>query len=461
MKKLLALLLALVMVFSMVACSSTEETPKADNETSNAPAKEEASAESAEPAEKNKSLSILWTGTGNGEMANEAVAMMEEQYGLDINLEYNTVAHEVFQPMLVANTPPDIAMIQGNFFDHFAAASEGAYSDVSEYLSLPVNGSDVTVYDAANPSVLDATKMDGANYLTLASVNTENICYNKALFAEHGWEVPETWDEFIALCEEIKTTTDIAPFAWTGMYPYYASPFVFPLICAIGDGVEEYNSFNNLEEGWWVSEPVQEAMSRIQYMRDQGYLVEGMNSMNHTGSQMEFINGNIAMICVGSWLEVEMDGNWPEGFELSVMHAPVEKAGDEKFVTTAGDMICFPAAAENKEWIGEFLQSYYSEDSAVYNAKNGCIVSPYYVANSEAVRAEMSDFSIAAFGAADEATMLYPLAKGWYKEWWDIYQNTLTALVSGEIDAADFCQQMEDATEAVRNDDSITKYVAG
>ena len=173
MKKLLALLLALVMVFSMVACGSTEETPKADNEASNAPAKEDASAESAEPAEKNKSLSILWTGTGNGEMANEAVAMMEEQYGLDINLEYNTVAHEVFQPMLVANTPPDIAMIQGNFFDHFAAASEGAYSDVSEYLSLPVNGSDVTVYDAANPSVLDATKMDGANYLTLASVNND------------------------------------------------------------------------------------------------------------------------------------------------------------------------------------------------------------------------------------------------------------------------------------------------
>lgn len=61
----------------MVACGRTEETPKADNEASDAPAKEDASAasaESAEPAEKNKSLSILWTGTGNGEMANEAVA---------------------------------------------------------------------------------------------------------------------------------------------------------------------------------------------------------------------------------------------------------------------------------------------------------------------------------------------------------------------------------------------------
>ena len=97
----------------------------------------------------------------------------------------------------------------------------------------------------------------------------------------------------------------------------------------------------------------------------------------------------------------------------------------------------------------------------MYNAKNGCIVSPYYVSNSDAVRSVMSDFSIDAFSAADEATLLYPLAKIWYKEWWYVYQNTLTALVSGEIDAAEFCQQMEDATAAVRNDDSITKYVAG
>lgn len=466
MKKLLALLLAALMVFSMVACAAKEETPAAEKEETktDAPAAtdETPAVEDEAPAEdKNMSLDILWTGTGNGEMANEAVAMLKEQYGLDINLEYNTVAHEVFQPMLVAGNPPDIAMIQISFFDHFAAASEGAYTDFSEYLSLPVNGGDLTIHDVANGDVLDATKMDGANYVALASVNTENICYNKALFEEHGWSVPETWDEFMALCEEIKTTTDIAPFAWTGMYPYYASPFVFPLICAIGDGADEFTRFNNMEEGWWVSEPVQEAMSRIQEMRDKGYFVDGMMSLNHTGSQMEFINGNIAMICVGSWLEVEMDGNWPEGFELDVMYAPVENAGDEKFVTLAGDMFCFPAAAENKDWIGEFLQAYYSEESAAYNAANGCIISPYYAANSEAVQAEMSDFSIAAFGAADEATSLYPLAKIWYKEWWDVYQNTLTALVSGEIDAAQFCEQMEAATAAVRNDDSITKYTAG
>jgi len=471
MKKLIALLLALLMVFSMVACGQKEEAPKAEEETkTEAPKeeakeeekKEEAPAEEEEAApEKNMSLNILWAGTGNGEMANEAVKILEAEYGLDIALEYNTVAHEVFQPMLVAGNPPDVAMIQDNFFDHFAAAAEGAYIDIAPYLDLPVMGSDKTVYEVGNGDILDAIAMDGAVYLAASNLNTENICYNKALFEEHGWEVPETIDEFMALCETIKTTTDIAPFCWTGMYPYYAGPFVFPLICTYGDGIEEWTRLNNMEEGFWVSEPVQKTAALLQEMRDKGYFVNGMMSLNHTGSQMEFINGNIAMICVGSWLEAEMDGNWPEGFELSVMHAPTLEAGGEKYIEVTAQKFCFPAAAANTDWTGEFLQAYYSEESAAYNAGNGCIVSPYYVANSEKVRAEMTDFTIAAFGAADEGKMLYPLAKGWYKEWWDVYQNTLTALVSGEIDAAEFCDQMEAATADVRNDDSIVKYSAG
>ena len=459
MKKLIVMLLALAMVLSMVACGA-QKAPEAAAPAAPA-AKEEAAAPAAPAApEKNMSLSILWAGTGNGEMANKAVEMMKAEYGLDIALEYNTVAHEVFQPMLVAGNPPDVVMVQDNFFDHFAAAAEGAYIDIAPYLDLPV-GDGLTVKDVGNGDIMDAIAMDGAVYLAPSNLNTENICYNKALFAEHGWEVPETIDEFMALCEEIKTTTDIAPFAWTGMYPYYAGPLVFPLICTYGEGIKEWTRLNNMEEGFWISDPVQKTAALLQEMRDKGYFVDGMMSLNHTGSQMEFINGNIAMICVGSWLEAEMDGNWPEGFELSVMHAPTLNAGDEKFIEVTAQKFCFPAAGKNTDWTGEFLQAYYSEDSAAYNASNGCIVSPYYVANSEKVRAEMTDFTIAAFSAADEGSMLYPLAKGWYKEWWDTYQNTLTALVSGEIDAAEFCQQMEDATAAVRNDDSIVKYSAG
>ena len=143
-----------------------------------------------------------------------------------------------------------------------------------------------------------------------------------------------------------------------------------------------------------------------------------------------------------------------------IVHLIGEIGDHYKYYITA-QKIVFPAEAANKDWTGEFLQYYFSEESAAYNATNGCIISPYYAANSEAVQAEMTPFTIDAFAAADANTVLYPLAKGWYKEWWDVYQNTLTALVSGDIDAPEFCQQMEDATAALRADDSIVKYSAG
>ncbi len=467
MKKLLCLLLALLMVFSMVACGAKEEAPapapeapaeEAAPEKEEAPAEEAPAEEEAPAADKNMDLNILWAGTGNGEMANEAAAILEAQ-GVNVSLEYNTVAHEVFQPMLVAGNPPDVVMVQDNFFDHFAAAASGAYIDVTEYLSLPVG--DKTVYDLAYPSVIDSIKMDGATYFVPAAGDVLGICYNKALFEEHGWEVPETIDDFMALCEEIKTTTDIAPFAYTGMYPYYFDAFIWPVICSYGNGAETYKDFNNLEEGWWLSEPVTKAFNLVQEIRDKGYFVDGMMGMNHTGSQMEFINGNIAMICVGSWLEVEMDGNWPEGFELGAMHTPTVEAGGEHYLNTTCLKMVFPKDATNTDLIGEFLQSYFSEDSAAYNAGNGCVIAPAYVADSEKVSGQMSAFSSEIYTNAAEAVNLYPLAKGWYKEWWDTYQNNLTALVSGEVDAPEFCQMMEDATEELRNDDSIVKYTAG
>ncbi|MEG1274530.1 MAG: ABC transporter substrate-binding protein [Ruthenibacterium sp.] len=43
-------------------------------------------------------------------------------------------------------------------------------------------------------------------------VDYEGILYNKTLFEEKGWEIPNTWDEFIALCDQIKAD---------GMMPMY------------------------------------------------------------------------------------------------------------------------------------------------------------------------------------------------------------------------------------------------
>lgn len=44
-----------------------------------------------------------------------------------------------------------------------------------------------------------------------AGENTQGILYNKKYFAEKNLEIPKTWDEFLALCQQIKDLGDMSP----------------------------------------------------------------------------------------------------------------------------------------------------------------------------------------------------------------------------------------------------------
>lgn len=410
----------------------------------------------------NKDVSILWAGGGNGEFVNYAVEQMEAA-GANVNLEYNTLAHEVFQPMLVAGNPPDIVMVQFGFFNYFAAIQAGAFQACDDLLSVKVNGSDKTVGEIANPDIVNAVMVDGHNYLLSCNMNVGGMYYNKAMFDEHGWEVPTTWDEFIALCEEIKSTTDIAPIAFPGMYPYYFDCFFMPQILALGNGTETLKDYNNIVEGFWTSEPVVEAAKRVEYMQQHGYFLDNMIGLSHTETQMEFINGNVAMLCCGSWLENEMSGNWPDGFDLHFMVTPaVSSADEEKFVQLSGHLFAFPAAAKNKEWNADFVAAYFSEESAVRVAKEcGVVITPEYVASNDEIKAALPASVVETFTLTNENTGYYMLASKWYSEWNAEYQNLMDELVDGQITADAFCSQMEENTAALREDSNIVKYTVG
>ena len=469
MKKVIAMLLCFVLALGMLAgCAAKANTPavpEATDPTEAAePTEEAAPAEEAaeEGAEANMDLSILWAGGGNGEFVNYAADYLRNEYGVNVDLEYNTLAHEVLQPMLVAGNPPDIVMAQFGFFNYFEAIQAGAFQDATSYLDVKVNGSDKTVREIANPDIVNAVAVDGKNYLLSCNMNVGGLYYNKALFDANGWTAPTTWDEFVALCEEIKAA-GIAPIAYPGMYPYYFDCFLFPQIMALGDGQETMKDYNNLKEGFWTSDAVEEAMNRVQFMRDNGYFLDNMIGLSHSETQMEFINGNVAMLCCGSWLYNEMDGSWPEDFDLHFMITPATaSASDDRFIQLSGHLFGFPAAAKNTDWNEEFLASYFSEESAVKVAQDcGVVVCPEYVAENADIQAALPESVVETFTAVSENNGYYLLASKWYSEWYSEYQNLLDQLVDGQIDAAEFCETMENNTAALRADDSIVKYTVG
>lgn len=409
----------------------------------------------------NKDLNILWSSGGNGNYVDYTAEQLKEKYGLDITLEYNSKAHEILRPQILGGNPPDIAMVQHSFFDYFAAIEGDSYTPIDSYMDLTVEGSDKTIREVANSDVIDSMLVDGEAYLLMSNMNVGGVFYNQAMFDEYGWEVPQTWDEFIALCETINTTTEIAPFIYPGMYPYYLQCFIMPQIASCGRGMDSIKDINNMTEGIWTSDEVKAAAERIQLMRDNGYFSDSLISLSHTEAQMEFINGNAAMIAAGSWLKNEMGDSWPEGFELRYMATPAaDNADAEKFVVVSGNLFGFPSKAANKEWIGEFLQTYFSPESALTVARDcAVVISPAMVAETEEIRNVLDESVVSSFMAANDNTKVFMLYSIWYAEFHAEYQNQLTALISGDIDADAFCENMEKMAQEVRDDDFITKYV--
>ena len=64
-------------------------------------------------------------------------------------------------------------------------------------------------------------------YIVPYVANAAGILYNRDMFAEHGWQIPETWSEMLQLCDTIKEE-GILPFyfgfkdTWTCLAPWNA-----------------------------------------------------------------------------------------------------------------------------------------------------------------------------------------------------------------------------------------------
>ena len=149
---------------------------------------------------------------------------LEDQFNAthdDIHLTISSPndATTILRTRFIREDYPDIIGIGGDInYSYYVDAD--ILADVSDYQGLKdVKGSYIDILEA-----LEITPKDGT-YGVPYVANAAGILYNRDMFEEHGWEIPESWDELIALCEEIKAE-GILPFyfgfrdTWTCLAPW-------------------------------------------------------------------------------------------------------------------------------------------------------------------------------------------------------------------------------------------------
>ncbi|MBN9417518.1 hypothetical protein ABS71_18785 [bacterium SCN 62-11] len=183
------------------------------------------------------------------------------------------------------------------------------------------------------PGSLDRFRIGGHTYGIPLQYTVQACYYSRANFRAHGWQPPQTWEQWVKLCSQVESSGQAA-LAFQGRYTYYASPLIQHCYYYLA-GPQAYADQFALKPGSFDNPAMVEALTRVQDLA-RGHFQPGALGMSHTEAQMEFLQGHAAMIVCGSWFKSEMRDKIPAGFELAEFPLPPPAASNVRPAAQVG-----------------------------------------------------------------------------------------------------------------------------
>ena len=122
------------------------------------------------------------------------------------------------------------------------------------------------------------------------ALSVYGLWYDKALFdAARAGSRPRRWDDFMALCEEIKGA-GMAPMATRASTPTTSSRPCMDLAVKHG-GHEVIYAIDSLEPDAWKNESMKMAAEALLEIKAKGYMLEGTEGLDHIQSQTALERG--------------------------------------------------------------------------------------------------------------------------------------------------------------------------
>ncbi|MGK3949552.1 ABC transporter substrate-binding protein [Microbacterium sp. K2] len=220
-----------------------------------------------------------------------------------------------------------------------------------------------------------------------------NIVYNKTYFEEHDLEVPETYDDFIDLLEEIKSNGDV-PLATAAAEVWPSDQLWKPLAApTFAEFSDDGGFWNVAAEGGASVADLKAPLEELKMIMDD-YVLEGWQSTADAQTTTLLVNDQAVMATSSAGLGRLMDINKvdPE-FDAGLFIIPDEDGKinvlkNSVVGDTAGGLAISSQAAENEDEYAsavEFLTYFYSVDAANLMEASGWI-SPNILNSDEVER---------------------------------------------------------------------------
>jgi raffinose/stachyose/melibiose transport system substrate-binding protein len=322
--KVLALLLAAAML--VTACAPAATPTPAPVVNTQAPADTLA----PEPTATVEPITLTyWSYLAETEPLAQILAGNVEKWNAanpNIQVEVTWAGRDVITKLrteLLAGTPPDIIS---------QSDSELTPSVVKEGLGYPLDDAFKTPsYDDASITWGDSfialpQYSDGHYYLVPDSYYTSGIFYNVNIFKKYSLMPPETWSQFLSVCQTLKDN-GVQPLAVDGAYGFFPGwYFVWLSSRIVGD--EEFRAAALDKTGAaWDNPGFLEAAKQVQVLVDSGYFQPGYEGTNWPGAETLFAQGNVGMYLTGTWFPAEVSDKVGPDFDMAVVNFPAVEGG--------------------------------------------------------------------------------------------------------------------------------------
>lgn len=260
-------------------------------------------------------------------------------------------AMTILKTRLIREDYPDIVGIGGDMNYSYFVDSD-ILADVSDYEGLKkIKPAYVDILEGLEFVPTEGTF--GVPYVA----NAAGVLYNREMFQEHGWEIPETWDEFMTLCEDIKAA-GIQPLyfgfkdTWTCLAPWNA----LAVDLAPADVCKQVNRGETTftEEYREISEKMLEMLA---------YGQDGPFAYGYNDACTAFANGESAMYTIGSYAVPQIKSVNPD-MDIDSFVMPGNDDKDGNILNSGVDLqFCVTKECKNKEAAYEVLDFFLEHDS--------------------------------------------------------------------------------------------------
>lgn len=322
---------------------------------------------------------------------NKIAARFNETHDdIHLTIDSPNEAMTILKTRFIREDYPDIIVIGGDM-DYSNFLDAGLFADIS----------DLDVLSETKSAYLDMDKQlefipqDGTYGLPYAA-NAAGILYNKDMFEQHGWETPETWNEFTALCEQIQSEGAQPLYfgfkdTWTCLAPWnaLAVSLADPQLCSqVNNGTTTFTK---------AYDETAEKMKALL-----AYGEPNPMAYSYNDACTAFARGQSAMYTIGSYAISQIKSVNPD-MNIGTFTFPAnEKEADNVLNSGIDVQFCVMKSCENKEAAYEVLRFLYRDDTIrTYLSEQGGIackqgdfplsselegVSPYVASN------RMADF---------------------------------------------------------------------